>query len=125
MAGASAEEEERSIKVGMTSVDAFVEQSGAPLPTVVMMDIEGAEVDALRGMRRTLERSRPVILGEVHWLGEGMTACFDEVLRPLGYEMTTYSGGAVPEGYVRYHALIAPPGLSEHGGDVRGRDRSN
>src|SRR4051812_34436716 len=39
---------------------------GAPPPTLVKLDIEGAEHDALRGARETLTRHRPVILCEMH-----------------------------------------------------------
>jgi len=104
-----ADEGEATFEVRVTSVDAYVRETGAPLPDVVMMDVEGAEIDALRGMRETLAAAKPVILCEVHWQGERMIACFDEVLKPLGYTMRTYSGEPVPEGYVRYHALITPP----------------
>ena len=46
------------------TVDALAAEHGAP--TVIKLDVEGAEVDALRGASRVLSESRPVIVCEVH-----------------------------------------------------------
>jgi FkbM family methyltransferase len=50
------------------SLDALVRRGGIDLPRldVMKMDIEGAEVSALLGMRGTLERLRPVIVMEIN-----------------------------------------------------------
>jgi FkbM family methyltransferase len=52
-----------------------------PPPAFIKMDIEGAEVDALRGARSMLERHRPVVLVELH----GTNAEVDDLLTGLGY----------------------------------------
>jgi FkbM family methyltransferase len=44
-----------SIEVATTSIDAFCESAGL-MPDVIKIDIEGAELDALRGARRTIAR---------------------------------------------------------------------
>ena len=97
-----------SIEVRLLSIDTYRRATKARLPDVVMIDVEGAEVDVLRGMKETLRESRPVILCEVHWLGEKMEACFNELLKPLDYHIATYDGKDLPEGSVRYHALLVP-----------------
>jgi FkbM family methyltransferase len=50
--------------VQSVTVDALAREHGAP--TLVKLDVEGAEVDALRGAARVLSEDRPVIVCEVH-----------------------------------------------------------
>ena len=55
------------ISVPITTLDSFVTQSGEPTPDIVKIDVEGAEVRVLRGMRKhLLPRSHLVILAELH-----------------------------------------------------------
>lgn len=85
-------------------------------PNLILIDIEGAEIDALDGALRTIQRHQPVIMVEVHWLGERFTNFFHEKLEPLGYRGTTYDGLPFPAGTGRYHALLLPPGGAPAGG---------
>lgn len=48
------------------------------------MDVEGAEIEALVGMRRMLERHGPVLLCEMH----GRTAEFVEAMNEHGYAVS-------------------------------------
>jgi len=50
----------------MLSIDHVVAEKGLPLPDIVKIDIEGAELKALEGMRRTLSLAMPKIILEVH-----------------------------------------------------------
>jgi FkbM family methyltransferase len=54
-----------AIEVDVTTVDRFVGQAGVRPPSVVKIDVEGAEINVLRGMAATLERHRPAVLVEV------------------------------------------------------------
>lgn len=54
-----------TIHVRVVSLDAEVER-GAPPPTLVKLDIEGAELAALQGASITLDAHRPVVLCELH-----------------------------------------------------------
>lgn len=47
------------------TVDDYMVRSGRTL-SVLMLDIEGAELQALRGAQKTLERDRPSVVFEVH-----------------------------------------------------------
>ena len=97
-----------TIEVRLLSIDEYRKNTDASLPDVVMIDVEGAEIDVLRGMKNVLAQSRPVVLCEVHWLRDRMERCFDEIVRPLGYRITTYDGKPLPTENVRYHALLVP-----------------
>lgn len=56
-----------SVVVPVTTIDAFIAERGLPGIDVLKLDIEGSELDALRGMRDLLRsKRRPVILCEVH-----------------------------------------------------------
>ncbi len=54
------------IKVAGTSLDVFVFEEDNPPPQLVKMDIEGGEVMAVPGMRRTLAVHRPIVFLELH-----------------------------------------------------------
>ena len=95
-----------SVPVPIITIDAWLARSGAPPPQVVMIDIEGNELDALRGMKDTLARYRPSLMIEVHWLGERFASFYEDELLPLGYTLSTYDGSPVPSSPERYHALL-------------------
>ena len=95
-----------SMQVPVTTIDSWLAQTGAPPPDVVMIDIEGNEIDALIGMMDTLGRNRPALMIEVHWLAERFSSFYEKELSPLGYKLSTYDGKPVPDGPVRYHALL-------------------
>ena len=96
------------LHVPSIALDEYIKESNLRLPNVMMIDIEGAEIDAMKGMLETIKTSRPVILCEVHWLGEGFSDFCQSVLEPLNYSVTTLDGKEIPKDIQRYHALIAP-----------------
>lgn len=96
----------RGIEVPMVGIDSWRAEAGAPPPQLVMIDVEGAELSVLRGMLTTIENARPVIMVEVHWLGEAFLDFVRDSLVPVGYRATTYEGEPLPDGIVRYHALL-------------------
>ena len=97
-----------TIKVETTTLDEWV-PSHHP-PDVIMMDIEGAELEALQGGLKTIRRYRPILLIEVHWLGEDFRSFVEEELLPLGYRAKTYDGSPLPPvgELTRYHAMFVP-----------------
>lgn len=52
---------DQSVTVPLTTIDAFCEAHGLT-PDVIKIDIEGAELAALRGARRTIARTAPLAL---------------------------------------------------------------
>jgi FkbM family methyltransferase len=96
------------IEVQCTTVDAIAADRRPP--SLVMIDIEGAEIDALRGALETIRQHRPYIMVEVHWLGSQFTEFVRDHLLPLGYVATTYDGSPLPTGNERYHCILSPSG---------------
>lgn len=78
-------------RVETVAGDALVEAGELPRPTVVKLDVEGGELDAVRGMKRTLAESCRLLYCEVHptLLGEyGATeAELREELLSLGFRV--------------------------------------
>ena len=64
------------IGVRVERLDALVDE-GLPPPTIIKMDIEGAETEALRGMETTLREHHPVVLCELHGTQREVAAAFE------------------------------------------------
>jgi len=67
--------DQRAITVPTTTIDAFCEARGVR-PDVIKIDVEGAELDVLRGARRTLARPGVRAFLELHpaaWAARGVT----------------------------------------------------
>ncbi|MGB7731103.1 MAG: FkbM family methyltransferase [Candidatus Acidiferrum sp.] len=65
------------------SIDDFAKSN--PPPTVIKCDVEGAEVEVLKGARETLRAYHPLILCEMHSPAMDRTA--REILLELGYSL--------------------------------------
>lgn len=76
-------------EVTVTTLDAARAQFGEP--DFIKMDIEGAEVDALRGARRVLAETRPNWLIELH--GAECQRSVEQILSGAGYEFFGVDGG--------------------------------
>ena len=53
------------VTVEVTTIDSLVEEAGSP-PHIMKVDIEGAEIELLRGAKKVLEEFRPVIFLALH-----------------------------------------------------------
>lgn len=75
------------ISVPACRLDCYLEKVGKR-PSLIQIDVEGAELHVLRGARNTLERLRPTLLVEVHgWDGlDSSEVC--RFLSPFGYRPT-------------------------------------
>ncbi|WP_309716913.1 FkbM family methyltransferase [Armatimonas sp.] len=95
-----------SVRVRALRLDTFVQQNRPP--DLMLVDIEGAELAALQGSLQLLAQHKPVVMVEVHWLGQEFLDFLAKSVLPLGYKATTYEGDPLPTGNVRYHALLLP-----------------
>jgi FkbM family methyltransferase len=77
-------------------------------PDLMLIDIEGSEIEALESGLKMIARDRPVIMVEVHWLGQTFIDFVQRALLPLGYTAMTYQGGPLIVERNRYHALLVP-----------------
>jgi FkbM family methyltransferase len=95
------EETAEAVEVPLTTLDAYCEAAGIDRIDAVKMDIQGAEVAALRGFRRTLSRTRP------QWLliefspehlraGTSGTEEFWSILDELGFEPWAFGDDGRP-----------------------------
>ena len=64
-----------TIPVRVTTLDIL--RGDLPAPTLIKLDVEGAEDRALLGMRETLVRDRPAVVCEVHASLARMCALFE------------------------------------------------
>jgi FkbM family methyltransferase len=101
--------DESNVRVPVTTVDATWRDGRLHPPSMIKIDVEGEEINVLRGCRETLISHRPVLLVEVHWLGKRFLDFCELTLGPLGYEIETTSGDPVPSEPARYHAVLRVP----------------
>jgi FkbM family methyltransferase len=94
-------EANREIVCRLTTLDDFVEEHGIARVDLIKADVEGAEIDVLRGARRTLARDRPILFLEMlrKW-----AAAFDyhpddiiALLREHGYRCYSMQGQTLRE----------------------------
>ena len=99
-----------ALRVSVVCVDDLV-LGHTPLapPDVIMIDVEGGEIDVLHGMARTIARHQPIIVCEVHGrVVEFANACA-EVCKGLGYRITQLDGSPLSQDpHTRCHVLMLP-----------------
>jgi FkbM family methyltransferase len=81
---------EGSRRVRAVTIDELVGEEGLPPPSVIKMDIEGGESEALAGARRTLIDSRPAIILATH--GRGQLERCRSLLEGFAYEIRMLAG---------------------------------
>jgi FkbM family methyltransferase len=94
------------IDVKVTSVDEFLAEGAAPPPDLVKVDVEGAELEVIDGMRQTLARHQPAVLCEVH----DCNVQYAELMASLGYKPINLDEVDVPVeyGHRNAHTLAKP-----------------
>jgi FkbM family methyltransferase len=83
--------EVEEIDVDLVTLDELVESNVIRPPDVVKIDVEGAEVEVVKGMSRTLARYRPVLLCEMH----GRNGEYAKLVASMGFDVYTLDGGDV------------------------------
>jgi FkbM family methyltransferase len=97
---------ERVIDVELVAIDDLVASGRISAPAVVKIDVEGAELAVLSGMRETIARHRPAIICELHDTHAEFVAFMEACgYRPINLEGTTPVGDAGASA----HALALPP----------------
>jgi FkbM family methyltransferase len=83
-------QEEGSMEVRTLALDPYCESHGLR-PTLIKVDVEGAEAQVLRGAERLLRRDRPIVLLSTH--GPSAQAESMALMDSLGYEVEAVGGG--------------------------------
>jgi FkbM family methyltransferase len=94
-------------QVATTTLDDLVASWGAGPPGCVKLNIEGAELEALRGAERTLAEARPVLLVATHG-DELHEQCLD-VLRDHDYRAELVGTLEVEAGGFLHRTILARP----------------
>lgn len=94
-----------TFEVALVAIDDLVASGDVPPPNVVKIDVEGAELDVIEGMKDTLAAHRPRILCEMH----GKNAAFAALMTSLHYDVRTLQE-PVPLADARWdvHAIATP-----------------
>jgi hypothetical protein len=81
--------------VPFTTIDRLCEERGI-VPSIVKIDVEGAEADVIRGARATLSAHRPIVCLEVHFdvleQRRASAGALLEELAAIGYRFESPSG---------------------------------
>jgi len=94
-------ESEQRVEVRTVALDDL----DGPPPTLVKIDVEGAELAVIAGMARLLREARPIVVCEMH----GLNAEFCAAMERAGYAVSNLDGPQpVPEAGVNVHALCTP-----------------
>jgi len=84
-----------SINVEADTLDNILEELGIESVDFIKMDIEGAEIEALKGMQKSLELDLQLAISAYHPVGDTLThAAIIPQLEQLGFK-TTYTDGIV------------------------------
>lgn len=98
---------EQVLEVDTVSIDDLVFGGEIEPPTVVKIDVEGAEIAVLEGMTRTLAEHRPAVICELH----DTHAAFVEFCAAHGYSAINLEGTIpVEQAGASAHALALPAG---------------
>jgi FkbM family methyltransferase len=101
-----------TISVNTTSVDDMVFSREAPPPSAVKIDVEGAEIDVLTGMLRTLREIRPTVVFEIddqnrEALEEKYRRC-EQLLRESRYQVERLADSYPNLNWLVGHAVATP-----------------
>jgi FkbM family methyltransferase len=94
-----------AIRVPLARLDTLVAAGSVPPPDLIKLDIEGAELMALRGALDVLGRHRPVIFAEAH--SAALLADCEHLLAAAGYRIDRIAGTAAAGGPVHIRATAA------------------
>jgi FkbM family methyltransferase len=94
-----------TVDVEVVAIDDLVDAGRVRPPNFVKIDVEGAELDVIEGMRRTIIAHRPVILCEMH----GTNAAFASLMESLDYTVRSLET-ELPLAEARWdvHAVATP-----------------
>lgn len=91
--------------VDVTTIDEFCRGREIPKIDLIKLDIEGLEPQAVRGMSRLLDHTRPDIFCEVLY-NSGTDTALAGLLAPLGYRIFALNPGATASARIEQQATL-------------------
>jgi FkbM family methyltransferase len=96
-----------AVDVETVTLDGFASESEAGPPDVVKIDVEGAELEVIKGMSALLASKRPLLICELH----GTNAEFVRLIESSGYQASAVeSDQPLVDAHWNTHALAWPRG---------------
>lgn len=110
------------LEVTVTTLDDAIMQRSMRPPSLVKIDVEGAEIDVLRGMMETLRTHRPTVIYEVDSESRESLARkatpLAELLSAAGYEITPLANSYPDIAWQVEHAIARPKGCDREIGSA-------
>ena len=85
--GYAVEGAQKEVDVKVDTLDSFLARENIT-PDVIKIDVEGAELDVLRGATETLRKMRPKVLVEIHGWGDPTSEKVKELLANADYTIS-------------------------------------
>jgi FkbM family methyltransferase len=93
------------LEVTVRSIDSLRAEGAIPPPDVIKLDVEGVEVDAIRGAIETIRACAPILLVELHDTGKAV----EEILDEIGYHpVVVESTKPLAEAFWNSHVVAVP-----------------
>ncbi len=92
--------------VRLVSLDEEIDRDALPIPSVIKLDVEGSEIAALTGLRRTLLTHHPIVICELHETNVEIADLAEEV----GYQLENLDGTLPVREAGPVHVLMRPRG---------------
>lgn len=105
----------------ITTLDSYVQEQAMVQPTLIKMDIEGGEVQALEGAKELLNNSIPLLTIEFHSLA--LLHAGRNLLSDLGYSILLFSGLPITDEYIKNITSFHQNVLCIHNNTSWHRDR--
>jgi FkbM family methyltransferase len=99
-------EEGPAFAVRTATLDNYISGNNLRPPNLLIIDVEGHEIEVLKGAHNTIKEYRPIINCEVHWLGDAFIKYFKEMLQPLGYQLENITRQPIPKVPERWQAIL-------------------
>ena len=82
-----------SLLVNTTTLDHELASRRVPVPDLLKIDVEGAEIEVLRGAKDIITQQRPTLLVEVH--SSELAVAYDSAMMEFGYTTRSLAGSEI------------------------------